>query len=56
MKNMECAKCNGSAVGFKCDVCDEEMAEPNAAHRCGINHCLPKCAGCGKVQTQCDCL
>ena len=56
MHNLVCAKCDGSADGFKCDACGEEFAEPQPTHRCGANHCQPKCTGCNQPQAKCTCL
>ncbi|MDD5110047.1 MAG: hypothetical protein PHI63_02430 [Patescibacteria group bacterium] len=56
MKNMECGKCGGSAEGFKCEVCGDEMSDQPQTHGCGADRCLPKCTGCNETQTKCTCL
>lgn len=56
MENMECSKCGGSAVGFKCDQCGAEAAAHDANHGCGGDHCMPKCTGCDEAQAKCACL
>ena len=51
----ECKTCNGPTEGFKCDVCGEESPVHAADHKCGGEHCMPKCSGCGQAEVKCMC-
>ena len=51
----ECKTCKGPTEEFKCDVCGEESPVHVADHRCGGEHCMPKCSGCGQAEIKCTC-
>ncbi|MEY4747738.1 MAG: hypothetical protein RLZZ416_787 [Candidatus Parcubacteria bacterium] len=52
---MNCKKCGGPADGHKCDVCGEESEAHVDTHKCGGEHCVPKCAACKEAETKCTC-
>lgn len=58
MENQNCKKCNMSAdspMAYKCDMCGAESATHDPNHSCGGDHCVVKCSGCKKSETQCTC-
>jgi len=52
---MNCKKCGGAAVGWKCDMCGAEATEHVETHKCGGSHCMPKCEPCGEAEGLCKC-
>ena len=52
---MPCKTCGGATEGYKCDVCGVEAKEHDANHKCGSEHCVAKCVGCGEAETKCSC-
>lgn len=52
----ECVTCRKETEGFKCDVCGTESATHDDKHKCGGDHCVPKCRGCGEAETKCICV
>jgi hypothetical protein len=60
-KNMEqptCKRCGmaaSSPMAYKCDMCGAEAKTHDEKHSCGGDHCVVKCSGCGKAETQCSC-
>ncbi len=58
MENSHCKKCSmpaDSPMACKCDMCGAEATEHDPNHACGADHCVVKCSGCKKSETQCDC-
>ncbi len=58
MENTTCKKCGKAAdsqMPYKCDVCGAESKEHDPNHGCGGDHCVVKCSGCEKSETQCTC-
>ncbi len=58
MENISCKKCSiqaDSPMAYKCDVCGDEAKEHDDQHACGGEHCVVKCSGCKKSETQCSC-
>ncbi len=51
----KCIKCGGPTEGFKCDICGAESEVHVEDHKCGGEHCMPKCKGCGEAQVKCTC-
>jgi hypothetical protein len=51
----KCIKCGGPTEGFKCDICGAEAEVHVEDHKCGGEHCMPKCIGCGEAQVKCTC-
>lgn len=51
----KCIKCGGPTEGFKCDMCGAELKVHMEDHKCGCEHCMPKCKGCGEAQVKCTC-
>lgn len=51
----ECVKCGKETEGFKCDMCGAESEVHDQAHKCGGEHCTPKCKSCGEAQVKCTC-
>ena len=51
----ECRTCKGQTKGFKCDVCGAESPVHVESHRCGGEHCIPKCTACYEAETNCTC-
>jgi len=52
---MSCKKCGGETEDFKCDMCGAEAKEHDDAHKCGGDHCMPKCKACSEAETKCSC-
>lgn len=52
---MACKKCQGETEGYKCDVCGAEAKEHDSAHKCGGEHCMPKCKACNEAEAKCVC-
>jgi len=50
-----CTKCNGETEGWKCDICGSEAVGHIEDHKCGGDHCMPKCKACGEAQLKCSC-
>ena len=50
-----CATCGSLADGFKCDLCGAEADIQDEYHECGVEHCMPKCSGCGETEVKCTC-
>ena len=44
-----------SPMVYKCDMCGAESETHDPSHSCGGDHCVVKCSGCKKAETQCDC-
>ena len=58
MENTNCKKCamaSDSPMAYKCDMCGAEAKDHDANHACGGDHCVVKCSGCKKSETQCTC-
>jgi len=58
MENSTCKKCGMLAdmpMAYKCDVCGAESENHDSNHTCGVGHCIVKCSGCKKSETQCSC-
>ena len=51
----KCTKCDGETEGYKCDECGAESEAHDEGHKCGSEHCMPKCKGCGEAQVKCTC-
>ena len=52
---MSCKKCGGETEGHKCDVCGAESKEHDPQHKCGGEHCMPKCKACSEAEAKCTC-
>ena len=50
-----CTTCKGETKGWKCDQCGEEASQHIPTHKCGGDHCMPKCSGCGEAEVNCSC-
>jgi len=50
-----CTKCGKETEGYRCDVCGAESAEHDNNHKCGSDHCMPKCKACNEAQSKCSC-
>ena len=50
-----CKICGCLIEGYKCDDCGAEFDEVPDDHSCGIDHCYPKCSGCGQAEMECSC-
>ena len=58
MENLMCKKCGmmaDSPMAYKCDQCGAEAETHDSNHKCGGEHCVVKCSGCKKSETQCPC-
>lgn len=58
MENIICKKCGMAAdspMAYKCDVCGAESENHDSNHACDGEHCVVKCSGCKKSETQCSC-
>jgi len=58
MENINCKKCSkpaDSSMAYKCDTCGAESVAHDPSHSCGEEHCVVKCSGCKKSETQCVC-
>lgn len=58
MENPNCKKCGmpaDSPMAYKCDMCGAESENHDDKHPCGGEHCVIKCSGCKKSETQCSC-
>lgn len=51
----KCKKCDNEVKGFKCDICGSEAETHNPDHKCGGEHCMPKCTGCNEAEAKCTC-
>ena len=51
----QCKTCGGATEGYKCDTCGEESSVHVESHRCGGEHCVPKCTSCKEAETKCTC-
>ncbi len=51
----KCKKCDNDTKGYKCDECGTESDHHVAEHKCGGDHCMPKCVGCNEAQAKCGC-
>ena len=51
----KCIKCGGPTEGFNCDICGAESEVHIEDHKCGGEHCMPKCKDCGEAQVKCTC-
>lgn len=54
-QDKKCSHCGGGTAGYKCNMCGEELAEHDASHGCGGDHCMSKCAACNQAQAECSC-
>lgn len=52
---MSCKKCEGDTDGFKCGRCGAEAKEHDDKHKCGGEHCMPKCATCKEAEAKRAC-
>ena len=56
---MKCAKCDGTASGWKCAICGAEADNHDKSHKHGNpssdRHCMPKCNGCDEAEVHCSC-
>jgi len=50
-----CKTCGGPSQGYKCDMCGEEMMSQDPNHKCGGDHCMPKCKDCNEAEGKCAC-
>lgn len=58
MENHTCKKCDKPAdvpMAYKCDMCGAEAKSHDPNHQCGSDHCVVKCSGCKKSETNCTC-
>lgn len=52
---MSCKTCGGATEGHKCDMCGTEAKEHDPKHKCGGDHCMPKCKACSQAEVKSSC-